>query len=199
MLSLGIMRDLERQTLEVIDRFAVVIRKVVQGHLHPSDILDPQDIEQEIRIKIWTFLKKGKRVDNLSSYIKRVAYSTTIDELRKMKRMKPPLALTAFDAEGQLLESRIEGRGDEDPGTLCETRAMRRVLLRAVDTLSENRRRILKLYLGGMSVEEISDHVHWDRSKVRHLLYRGIDEIRSKIRPRRVPVASLSRREGPTP
>src|SRR4030065_818519 len=83
------MQDLEQSTRALIDRFSLLIKKVIQGHLHRSDDIDIEDIEQEVRLKIWAFLKKGKDVQNLPSYIKKVAYSTTIDALRKMIKQRP--------------------------------------------------------------------------------------------------------------
>jgi DNA-directed RNA polymerase specialized sigma24 family protein len=86
----------------------------------------------------------------------------------------------------------------DDPGALCESKAMRRQLVRSIESLGPNRRLVLRLYLAGMSVDEISVRVRWDRAKVRHFLYRGIDEIRAKVRSGGEPSAPLARREGPT-
>src|SRR4030065_2630522 len=83
------MQDLEQRTKAVIERFSLLIKQVIQKNLHRSDVVDLEDIEQEVRLKIWAFLKKGKNVQNLPSYIKKVAYSTTIDELRKMMKQRP--------------------------------------------------------------------------------------------------------------
>jgi RNA polymerase sigma factor (sigma-70 family) len=193
------MPDIDRETRDVIDRFAVMIRRIIQTHLYPADAIEPEDIEQEIRIKIWSFLKKGKKFDNLASYIKRVAFSTTIDELRKLKRMKPAAGWEMFNPDSSVLEARAGSAETDDPGVICEGRAMRVLMRRAVGELSENRRRVLLLYLEGMSVDEISDRIRWDKTKVRHLLYRGIDEIRTKIQPLQRPSTALNGRKDGLP
>jgi len=104
-----------------------------------------------------------------------------------------------FDPERSVLEARAGSTETDDPGAICESRAMRALMRRAVGELSENRRRVLQLYLEGMSVDEICDRVRWDKTKVRHLLYRGIDEIRSKIKPPQRPSPALNGRKGRLP
>jgi RNA polymerase sigma factor (sigma-70 family) len=180
----GSMKDLEQDTKAVIDRFSVLIRQVIQKNLHRRDGIDLEDVEQEVRIKIWTFLKKGKRIDNLPSYIKRVAYSKTIDELRKAMKQRPPSEAEnlkrIFSGAGQITalprESFPEGRLDESES--------REAIREMVDALSENRRKVLRLFLKGQTIEEISASLKWEKTKVRHLFYRGIDDLRESSRAR---------------
>lgn len=83
------MQDIESDIKKIIDKFSSLIKYVILKNLHKTDRVDPDDIEQEVQIKIWRFLKKGKKVENLPSYIKRVAYTATVDELRKMRKQTP--------------------------------------------------------------------------------------------------------------
>ncbi len=175
------MQDLEQSTQDVIERFALLIKKVIQKNLHRSDDIDLEDIEQEVRLKIWAFLKKGKDVQNLPSYIKKVAYSSTIDELRKMRKQAPARELQSRadrDALGDLLSSKWPSQSPQDELEWKETRAAVRSL---IEELGEDRKHVLLLYLAGMSIEEISEFCRWDRIKVRHLLYRGIGDLREKM------------------
>ena len=55
------------------------------------------------------------------------------------------------------------------------------LLREAIDSLNENRKKVIILYIKGMSIEEISQLFDWDKEKVRHVLYRGIDAIKEKI------------------
>ena len=149
---------------------------------HKTDNVNLEDIEQEVKIKIWKFLNKGKKVDNLPSYIKRVAYTATIDELRKMRKQNP-----VSETEGLkniYTVSRIKelGNPEDSPESLMEGREMRESLKGLIDSLSENRKQVLRLYLVGMSVEEICEFFDWDKTKVRHLLYRGIDDLKDKMK-----------------
>jgi RNA polymerase sigma factor (sigma-70 family) len=174
------MQDLEQSTRAVIERFSLLIRQVIQNNLHRGDDIDLEDIEQEVRLKIWTFLKKGKKVDNLASYIKRVAYSTTIDELRKMMKQRPsgqPENLRrVFTGSRQISE-----RGsDFSPELRFEDTEMRESVRAMVGSLSESRKKVLELYLRGLTIDEISASLNWEKPRVRHLFYRGIDDLKEK-------------------
>jgi len=176
------MSDVERDTQDVIERFSLLIRQVIQKNLHRGDGIDLEDIEQEVRLKIWAFLKRGKNIQNLTSYIKRVAYSTTIDELRKMIKQRPP-------GQPESLKRIFSGTAqiagpvdDASPETGLEDEETRETIFTLVNSLSENRKKVLKLYLAGMSIEEISASLRLEKPNVRHLFYRGIDDLKEKSR-----------------
>jgi RNA polymerase sigma factor (sigma-70 family) len=176
------MQDLEQSTRAVIESFSQLIKHVIQKNLHRSDDIDLEDIEQEVRLKIWTFLKKGKNVQNLPSYIKKVAYSTTIDELRKMMKQRPsgePETLKRIFAGAALLSGPAK---EFSPEARVEDGEVRETILALVESLSENRKKVLRLYLSGLSIDEISTSLNWEKPKVRHLFYRGIDDLKEKTR-----------------
>lgn len=180
----GPMKDLESNTKAVIEQFSLLIRQVIQKNLYRSDGIDLEDVEQEVRVKIWTFLKKGKKVDNLPSYIKRVAYSKTIDELRKAMKQRP-------SSEPESLRRVFTGADqiaapprDFFPEDLLDESETRETVRRMVDSLSENRRKVLSLFLTGQTIEEIASSLNWERTKVRHLFYRGVEDLREISRSR---------------
>ena len=83
------MDDIERQVRDIIERYSALIRKVIQGQLFPGDDVDLEDVEQEIRGKLWKSLEKGKKIEKLPSYIMKVAYTATVDELRRLRKQAP--------------------------------------------------------------------------------------------------------------
>lgn len=175
------MADFEASLRQIITNFSTLIRNVILMNLHKTDDIDIEDIEQEIKIKIWKLLKKGKKVENLPSYIKRVAYSATVDELRKMRKQVPTRQLqnTADrDALQELFSSKESSKSPQDG---LEWEEMRMTIRALIDGLGEDRKNVLLLYTAGMSVEEICEFCRWDKIKVRHLLYRGISDLRQKI------------------
>jgi len=176
------MQDIDSYLKHIIDRFSSLIRHVIAANLHKTDNVNLEDVEQEVKVKIWKFLKKGKKVDNFPSYIKRVAYTATIDELRKMRKQNPTSETTGLKNIYSM--SRInELRNPADsPGFLLEGQEMRESLKELIDSLGENRKQVLRLYLVGMSIEEICEFFDWDKTKVRHLLYRGIDDLKEKMK-----------------
>ncbi|MEN6310006.1 MAG: sigma-70 family RNA polymerase sigma factor [Acidobacteriota bacterium] len=180
-----IMPDLERDIEEIIGQFTLLIRQVIQRNLHRGDDIDLEDVEQEVRLKIWKFLKKGKRVDNLASYIKRVAYSTTIDELRRMMKQRPTRDQDGLQKVFDGLGASSWRIGDFSPEGRLENAEVKRTMGAMVDTLSADRKKVLHLYLAGMSIEEISKSLAWDKPRVRHLFYRGLDDLKERGRLRR--------------
>lgn len=170
------MQDLESDIRRIIDRYANLIRKVILSHIFVRDDVDPQDIEQEIRIKLWKSLRKGKKIDNLPSYLKKVAYTTTIDELRRLKKQAPYRDFLTKERIFQLTE--VSNRDSEHPEADDERRHNKKYIETLLKNLSPDRRKVLRLYAAGMSIDEICEICGWNRTRVRHLLYRGIDQMR---------------------
>jgi RNA polymerase sigma-70 factor (ECF subfamily) len=57
---------------------------------------------------------------------------------------------------------------------------------KAVDGLIESRRRVVKLYLLNMSIEEISLYFHWSKDKTRNLLYRGLNDLKKILKEKNI-------------
>ncbi len=176
------MQDIDSHLKHIIDKFSSLIRHVIASNLHKTDNVNLEDVEQEVKVKIWKFLKKGKKVDNFPSYIKRVAYTVTIDELRKMRKQNPTSETISF--KNIYSNSRMdELRNTENsPESQLEGQEILESLKKLIDSLGENRKQVLRLYLIGMSIEEICEFFDWDKTKVRHLLYRGIDDMKEKMK-----------------
>jgi RNA polymerase sigma-70 factor (ECF subfamily) len=176
------MADFESHLKQVIADFSALIRNVILMNVHRTDDIDIEDIEQEVKLKLWKLLRKGKKVDNLPSYIRKVAYSATVDELRKMRKQVPTRELRSGadrDALQDLLSSKWPSRSPQEK---LEEKEIRAAVRGQIEGLGEDRKCILLLYLAGMSVEEMSQFCRWDKIKVRHLLYRGIDDLKGKMK-----------------
>ncbi len=178
------MRETDRAIENIIADYARFVRQIIRKFVFRGDGIDLEDIEQEVRLKIWKFLKSGNKIENLPSYIRKVAYSTTIDELRRMRIQKPPrepeTLKRVFLGTGQ-----ISGEsGDFSPEGRLESEEARQSIGALVETLSEDRKKVLNLFLSGMSIDEISKFLNWDRTRIRHLYYRGIDDLKDRTRTR---------------
>jgi DNA-directed RNA polymerase specialized sigma24 family protein len=76
----------EDELRSILDRFSGLI-KVHIIKFNPQRFgLDPDDIAQEVRIKIWRLLHYEKNIKSYASYIKKIVNSSVIDLLRKCKR-----------------------------------------------------------------------------------------------------------------
>lgn len=183
LISTGKMRDTEQKIKFIVDQFSLLIRQVIQNNVHSSDGIDIEDIEQEVRIKIWSFLRKGKKIKNLPSYLRRVAYSTTIDELRKMIKQSAsgkPENLKRVYFGTRSASSRHFSESSPEVG--LEISEAKEMIHKMINSLNDKRKRVLELYLEGLSIDEICTSLNLDRDQVRHFYYRGIDELKEKGR-----------------
>lgn len=170
----------EDEIIAIINRFSSLIKHVIQNNLYKSDDIDPEDIEQEVKIKIWKVLRKGKKVEKLSSYISKVAYSVIVDELRRT--MGRALVKEKNDFQVILsIISEIHDKREMSPQYALEKKESRSFISKAVDSLSTNRRYVLRLYIAGMTINEICEFTGWEKGNVRHLFYRGIDDLKKSI------------------
>jgi DNA-directed RNA polymerase specialized sigma24 family protein len=76
----------EEELKAILNRFSGLIRVHILKFDPQRFGLDPDDIAQEIRIKIWHLLHHEKNIKSYASYIKKIVNSSVIDLLRKHKR-----------------------------------------------------------------------------------------------------------------
>ncbi|MBN1938716.1 MAG: RNA polymerase sigma factor [Candidatus Aminicenantes bacterium] len=136
---------------------------------------DAEDISQDVLIKLIRATENGTKIDNIRSYVWRAAYTTALDVLAERGREGPIVQPESNSGlEGLMAEFSTED--------VIERRVFKRWIVRMVETLPAARRRVFKLFLLGLSTKDIAVHLGWSHSKVRHLYYRGIEEMRKKSR-----------------
>jgi RNA polymerase sigma-70 factor (ECF subfamily) len=154
----------------VLENFSSFIRIHIGKFNLPRFGLDPEDISQEINIKIWKLLNNEKEISNYPSYIKKIVHSSVIDFLRKWKRED-----RIFFQEKQKKISEIK----RDYHTGCQQEdQMKEAIAEATNSLIESRRKVVKLFLLDMNIEEISAFYNWSQNKTRNLLYRGLSDLK---------------------
>jgi RNA polymerase sigma factor (sigma-70 family) len=132
--------------------------------------LDPEDICQEIKIKLWRVLSREKEIANFPSYLRKVVNSSVVDMLRKYRR-----------EEGIFLhekQKRISEMRDDYLAELSANEYLKERLVEAVGSLIESRRKVVKLFLLDMTIEEIASFYDWSKDKTRNLLYRGLADLK---------------------
>ena len=160
---------------EIIERFSQFIKASIQRFNPEKSGIDANDIAQEVKIKLWKVLQSEKKIKYYSSYIERVIYSTTIDTMRKLKREKEILANYQSSEEEKNPASAIN-----------QQQELNQLVGQAVDSLIEPRRKVIRLYLLGMDMEETADFFGWTRDKVRNLFYRGLNDLKEILRKKGV-------------
>lgn len=157
-----------------------VIRATLNRHFGDLSPQDREDIEQEVRVKLWTYHSLGKKSAGDSLYVRRMVMSTAIDAVRMRRRKTPPgPPAPPWEEQPELL---IPAPAGDTPQGRLEERELRRTIVRAINRLASNRRRVIKLHVAGLSISETAKLLSWSENKVRHLLYRGLENLRRGLR-----------------
>ncbi len=138
-----------------------------------------EDIVQLATMKVLRILREGEGNRVLAaSYLKRVAYTVAIDELRrrKMDREIP------MDAD---LERRAV---DVAPGPdrAADASVTQRALAACMARLNEARRIAVTAYLQGHTVPETARLSGWSGKRTENLVYRGLQQLRECLRAKGV-------------
>jgi len=170
------MREKRFDSKEFIDRFSHRIRNILYQKLPGLNEIQKEDIEQEVKLKIWKMLCKGRKIKNLKSYLWRVVYTTALDMIEE-KTQKVGSVFERVDYENQDFE--IPGN-DPPLDELIEKRKMSERLMHEINSLGFEQRIVIKLYLTGRNIREISEFLDWSNSKVNHIFYRGLNKLKAK-------------------
>ena len=165
----------EKELTEILERFS----RFIQAHIRKFNLnkfgLDIDDIFQEVKIKIWKILHNEKKIVNYSSYIKKIVDSSVIDQLRKLKREE---GIYLHEKNKKISEQKSNYVSDE----FYSQRDMKEIVGRAVAGLLDSRRKVVKLYLLNMNIEEIAAYFRWSKDKTRNLLYRGLADLKKILK-----------------
>lgn len=172
--------DLETllKTRTFLEEISVSIRNILLATFPEMSREEREDIDNEVKLKLWRKAASGKNIGNLKSYLWRVVYTTALDLIEE--RM-PHLPLDHLVAASERADTVSERVLFQDPGVDEGERRM--MLRRVLDSLPERRRAVLRLHLEGMDIAQIATQLQWRENQVRHLLYRGLVEIRKMLSP----------------
>lgn len=104
-----------------------------------------------------------------SSYIWKVAFSVTVDEIRKVRRRpEAPISDEVVQRAGR----------DIDPEQSTRWRETGRSIVSCLGGLSMERRLAVTAHLQGHSIKESARLLGWTAKKYENLMYRGLDDLR---------------------
>lgn len=164
----------EEEFNTILDRHAQFINYQVFTFNLPKHGLDPEDIIQDIKIRIWNLICKEKVIKNHRPYIRKIIYSSIIDQFRKHRREED-----FYRLEAHRHVSELESPYNKE--SLRKT-ALAENVGKAVDRLIETRRQVVKLYLLNLNIREIADYLGMSQDRIRNLLYRGLADLRKLIK-----------------
>lgn len=176
--------ELETRFNAIVEEYGGLLRQTIVQTC-PKDLgLQFDDVEQEARLRLWRALQSEREINDLASYIYKIAVTTTLDAIRRVKAKR----------EEQLrLDEEIEEERQGEPLHLTanpqsspELQTQRQQLVGKVKDimarLPDNRRRAVGLYLEGMTSQEVADLMDWTEPKARNLIYRGLNDVREQLR-----------------
>ena len=140
--------------------------------------IDPADVEQEVRIRLWRALERDRSGAFHASYIQRVVASTVIDALRRAEvRAAEPLPDEDEESPVQVGEAPIGP--DRRAGDVERMQGLARCLAE----IPERRRLPITLHLQGFQLQEIADLAGIPSAEAaRKLVSRGLDELKVRLR-----------------
>ena len=170
--------DLESllKTKEFLDELSISIRNIILSSFPNLTSQEKEEVDLEVKLKLWKKVARGKKIDNLRSYLWRVVYTTALDLIADRQDYLPiDKVLRAGLGEERMPEELTS------PDYNTEAREYRLQLEEAVESLPERRKAVAKLYLAGEGIPTIAASLGWRKNQVRHLLYRGLADIRKKM------------------
>lgn len=174
--------DRTEQAARVVEEYRRFLSDAV-ARLCPRDLgLELDDIVQEASLRLLRAIESEREIRDLASYIHRIAATTTIDAIRRVRsRREEQLRHEGSDDDDDRGPHVLPTSPELSPERLAERGELARSIAAAVDALPENRRRAVGLHLEGFTTQEIGEMTGWTEPKARNLVYRGLEDVREAL------------------
>jgi RNA polymerase sigma factor (sigma-70 family) len=137
------------------------------------------DLFQEIRIKIWkAYANNGNNIRNFHAYIKKIITSVVVDEIQKSRKEIKTLELNNHNSSNHndgLQKINVARKED-----------FKDTLIQSLTGLKDSRQKVIKLFLSDLTLEEIARLNNWSIGKTNNLFYRGLKDLKNKLKVRGV-------------
>ena len=168
--------EVDARLAQVLNDFGSRLGVLMRGYRLDRHGIDPADVEQEVRIRLWKAISRDRSGAFHASYVQRVVATTVIDALRRAEvRATEPLP-EDDDEPGDWPESGIS------PEQSASDEERMSGLQRCLSEIPERRRLPITLHLQGYSLQEIADVVGTSAEAARKLVTRGLDGLKSRLR-----------------
>lgn len=158
---------------EHVVRAVASLRPEVKG-------ITAEDVEQEVSIRLLNLIQSDREIDNISSYIYKIAANVIIDLARKNQRHTNE---TSMPDEKDEDDYRTELESEQfSPEQQLSNEKMMADVLSAIESLPESRRIAVKLRLQGFSIKEISKMTGWSFYKAENLSKRAMAALKDKLK-----------------
>ncbi len=162
---------------ELLATYGARVRGLLVGYGLDRHGIDPADVEQEVRIRLWHALERDRSGAFHASYVQRVVASTVIDALRRAQvRAAEPLP---EEDDGSIDWPTTQVAPEHRAGDQERLQGLQRCLAE----IPERRRLPIALHLQGFSLQEIADLAGIASAEAaRKLVSRGLEELKQRLR-----------------
>lgn len=163
---------MEQAFLQAYDNYADAIFRHIALRLGDREL--GREMMQETYLRVWVYVSKGKKVDNLRAFLYRVANNLIVDFARRKKLRKE-----------ESLETLREEKGFDPPAEEDDSAAVRIDSERVLNLLHEMdeplRTVIILRYVDGLLPREIAELLKISPNVVSVRIHRGMEKLRSLV------------------
>jgi RNA polymerase sigma factor (sigma-70 family) len=171
--------DDERRLAELIRAYAGVIAGAVRRAAGSRAAAVVDDVQQTVTVGLWRQLQRGQTIDRPASYLFRAAIRETLRLIRREQQHAATSSGVPVDPDAT--PGRAPGMR---PDEAFAAREQARLLREALATLAPKRRQAVRAHLAGLGVQEIMELHGWPYQTARHLVARGMSDLRRALRDR---------------
>ena len=168
----------DHQRLEaLLAEHAERVRLVMLRYRLPQHGIDPEEVEQQVRIRLWKAIQRDRSGAFGASYIQRIVASVAIDAMRRA-RVRPSEPGAEEDERGM---DRLDAEAVQPEDTASDDQRVQ-ILARCMDELPSRRRLPISLHLEGHTFREIGEMIEVSEEAARKLVSRGMKTLRARLK-----------------
>jgi len=157
------------------ERYATIRRELIRAvrAVCPPWLRErSEDVVQNALLRVYNLDRRAEAPRDLAaSYLWKVAYSATVDEMRRVggRPDEVPLAEVGEPAPSQ---------SDAGPERRAAGRQLGEAITGCLGAMVDARRHAVSLYLFGHNVPQAAKLLGWGRKRVENLVFRGLADLR---------------------
>ena len=141
-----------------------------------NSVSDAQDLTSEVFLKLWQYIRDGKKIENLNALIYMIARNSVIDFYRQRSRKDGREELIEEKHLPQIIDE------DSDLASKMEISTDVQTMLKGLENLKDEYKEVIVLrYLDELSITEISDVLNKTKGSVRVLIHRALNVLKQSV------------------
>lgn len=159
-----------------LDEISLSVKKIIFSSFPGLTEQEKEEIDQDVKLKILKMAARGKKIGNLRSYVWKMVYSAALDVIACRSQA------LCLDDIPESRKSPLQSYVDTlSPEYLFEEKELLGLAVRAIAALPPRRKAAVLLHLQGLTLDETAVYLGEGLNATRHLLYRGLEEIKGGI------------------